>query len=67
MIFPGKCLSKSKETAKTKFKIKEREDEIIACYEAAGDLALLCLQVCHNCLHPHVLIFIGETFLLKIH
>lgn len=29
---------------KTKFKLSEREEEIITCYETAGDVAFLCLQ-----------------------
>ena len=29
---------------RSKFKLSEREEEIIMCYEIAGDLALLCLQ-----------------------
>ncbi|GFN98997.1 tetratricopeptide repeat protein 7b [Plakobranchus ocellatus] len=40
----GKCLEKGKTSLKTKFKAAERDSEIIACYETAGDLALLCLQ-----------------------
>ncbi|XP_055879022.1 tetratricopeptide repeat protein 7B-like isoform X1 [Biomphalaria glabrata] len=40
----GKCLDKTKSSLKTKYKISEREDEIITCYEIAGDLAFLCLQ-----------------------
>uniref|UniRef100_A0A2C9KRA4 Tetratricopeptide repeat protein 7 N-terminal domain-containing protein n=1 Tax=Biomphalaria glabrata TaxID=6526 RepID=A0A2C9KRA4_BIOGL len=43
-IVSGKCLDKTKSSLKTKYKISEREDEIITCYEIAGDLAFLCLQ-----------------------
>ena len=41
---PGKSLDKTRENMKSKFKASEREDEIITCFEIAGDLALLCLQ-----------------------
>ncbi|XP_059174334.1 tetratricopeptide repeat protein 7B-like [Physella acuta] len=40
----GYCLEKTKSAMKTKFKLSEREEEIITCYETAGDLAFLCLQ-----------------------
>ncbi|XP_005109408.1 tetratricopeptide repeat protein 7B isoform X2 [Aplysia californica] len=40
----GKSLDKTKGNLKTKYKLAEREDEIVTCYEISGDLALLCLQ-----------------------
>ncbi|GFR67492.1 tetratricopeptide repeat protein 7B [Elysia marginata] len=40
----GKCLEKGKGSLRSKFKAAERDEEIITCYEIAGDLALLCLQ-----------------------
>ena len=41
----GKCLEKGKGSLRSKFKAAEREDEIITCYETAGDLVILCMQL----------------------
>lgn len=38
-------MDKTMGVMKSKFKLAEREEEIITCYEIAGDLALLCLQL----------------------
>ncbi|RUS75974.1 hypothetical protein EGW08_016256 [Elysia chlorotica] len=41
----GKCLEKSRGSLKSKFKAAERDNDIITCYETAGDLAILCMQL----------------------
>ena len=45
MYTSGLCLEQLSTSTTSKFKAAEKEEKILKCFELAGDLALLCLQV----------------------
>lgn len=43
-LFSGLCLEKTPPSSRSKYKISEWQDQMINCFEVAGDLTLLYLQ-----------------------
>ena len=41
----GLCIEKSPASSTSKFKLAEREEQIIKCFEKSGDISLAQLQV----------------------
>ena len=47
-LYVGLCLDKLPAASTSKYKIAEREDDIMQCFERAGDISLLQLQELHD-------------------